>query len=397
MSTKEKYVIIEVSFPLKDFSSSNGRGDSEKIPSPSQILSALLSTGEGKNEHVMETLEALETVHPIVCMSMPKGKVTSPVTSVIKQRNSSSAPASTGVSGQLIYEGNLNKGIKGFISAPDSVVHDNSIFYCYDIDESHIPLLQRLSEMVGFLGKATSPTVVKCYSDTLDNILSADKSLKSYFPNLTKGFKSVGFSSNVPNVGYCRHMEEKYYSKDAFYSSMAKEVFYTPFDVNDFESVSFAVSGKFPLRTVETIWKQHGGIVYAKKMPSAIRTKNNYFSSVYVKCNTDDIDKASDIVSTLEALSTVEIEESYYDAREFFGSSTIWESFLPIEISKNSVIAQAKIMAEISRQTGLNFSDFNVEFDLTESSTSPMCTIVFNEEFSGGLAFSGTAFLPVEC
>ena len=94
-------------------------------------------------------------------------------------------------------------------------------------------------------------------------------------------------------------------------------------------------------------------------------------------------------------MSTVEIEESYYDAREFFGSSSIWESFLPIEISKNSVIAQAKIMAEISRQTGLNFSDFNVEFDLTESSTSPMCTIVFNEEFSGGLAFNGIGFLPV--
>lgn len=391
----EKYVIIEVSFPLKDFSSSNGRGDSEKIPSPSQILSALLSTGEGRNESVMETLEALETVHPIVCMSAPKGKVVSPVTSVIKQRNSSSAPASTGVSGQLIYEGNLNKGIKGFISTPDSVVHDNSIFYCYDIDESHIPLLQRLSAMVGFLGKATSPTVVKCYSDTLDNILSADKSLKSYFPSFTKGFKSVGFVSNVPNVGYCRHMEAKYYSKDAFYSSMAKEVFYTPFDVNDFESVSFAVSGKFPLRTVETIWKQCGAIVYAKKMPSIIRTKSNYFSSVYVKCNTTDVDTVGDIVSTLEALSTVEIEESYYDAREFFGSSSIWESFLPIKTSKNSVIAQAKIMAEISRQTGLNFSDFNVEFTPSGDGSSPMCTIVFNEEFSGGLSFNGVPFLPV--
>src|SRR5699024_2743527 len=189
--------------------SMKGNRDAEKITYYLLIISAIKYTGKGRNEHVKETLETLETVHPIVCMSIPKGKVTSPVTSVIKQRNSSSAPASTGVSGQIIYEGNLNKGIKGFISAPDSIVHDSSIFYCYDIDESHIPLLQRLSAMVGFLGKSTSPTVVKCYSDTLDNILSADKSLKSYFPNLTKGFKSVGFSSNVPNVGYCRHMEEK--------------------------------------------------------------------------------------------------------------------------------------------------------------------------------------------
>ena len=52
-------------------------------------------------------------------------------------------------------------------------------------------------------------------------------------------------------------------------------------------------------------------------------------------------------------------------------------------------------MAEVSRQTGLNFSDFNVEFTLTESSTSPMCTIVFNEEFSASLAFNGVPFLPV--
>ena len=120
-------------------------------------------------------------------------------------------------------------------------------------------------------------------------------------------------------------------------------MFYTPFDVNDFESVSFAVSGKFPLRTVETIWKQHGAIVYAKKMPSAIRTKNNYFSSVYVKCNTDNIDTASDIVSTLEALSTVEIEESYYDAREFFGSSSIWESFLPGKFLKTRLLHKRRL------------------------------------------------------
>lgn len=404
----ENMLVVQVSFPLKSFTSGNGQGESAKIPSPAQIISAFLSTGLGSDENIMRTLQTLETITPIVVCAKDSGELKNPTVSIVKH-NTGSAPLSTGVAGHLFYEGNLSRGIKGFDTPVNARIHDGKIAYCYRLADAstvqaHVDTLQALCGQIGFLGKSSSPVIVECFASTVNSVAKAIDGSIVYYPQTGSSSLVASspafFTTTVPHIGYTQFMESRYGTRDTFYSGMTYDCVYASFVELPYSTgETLSVYGNFPSQTVDVLHKEFGAKVYPKFIPERIRTKQRFFSTLVVDTCSQDVDIIAGIVDKLETLSSTELDVSNYKAQEYFVPATNFVSVIPVSTSKNSIVAQAEVMASISEQTGLGFEDFSVElspdFSHNFDGTNPIVHVRFNEPYAHGLTVKGVAFMPI--
>lgn len=81
----EKYLLLNIDFPLKSFHSQNSDKKSIPYPMPTQIISAFLTTGRDNDTDFLNFLKALGT--PVIIADTPRAKKRIALTNAIGRPN----------------------------------------------------------------------------------------------------------------------------------------------------------------------------------------------------------------------------------------------------------------------------------------------------------------------
>lgn len=350
-------ICIEVFFPNFDFSSLDRDGNQHDVPMPSQIISALLSTGGAeKDPQFYSALNTLVESNPEILYSGSVGRKRIPLQffyRILKDQDSGSSRKNS-IDSSVFLEGATARGISGFASKDDSQVFNNSIFYVYDChDDSLVDVLQHYASLVGYVGSSTSAAIMRVYQiESIDDI-DAPIHLKPWSipPKNIHDYPRV----ICPLPGYVDCMIDRYSStsNNKYINSFSHEVsYFSQYRVGDSSVLTLSVH---PDDKWQEKCMSFTSLTGSRIIPHLLKN-GKLFAVTFVDpkdTTPENISDFSDIFGTPNPYDNDMIVYPY------FKGHGVWsvEGYVG---DRNALVAKAKVMSDVRDSTGVGFEHFEV-------------------------------------
>lgn len=347
-------VIIDVEFPLLSYSGRNEKGKTEHIPSPSKLLAAFLATA-CREETFLESLRLLEEQQPVIYMDnntsyqvqptifeRKKPNLKTEKNNSIDRSQITSFAQKTGQSKQIVYD-----DVKVFCN-------NHVVSYVYDLHDEHVEkrISQQLSHQsgkIGYLGRSTTPVVVHVY--TSDHVDAQERT--RYVPG------AYGKQVSIAQPGYIDYLIKRYDNESVDISlpfHLMKNVSYQPVrmrkDGRSFTTITFPAQsygwGEKIARITQSVHHDVAPLV----------TPNGKLFAI-----TADVEDHKIADFTLAAIDAFGEDVEYLDKdyNQYLDAASTWVTYTSALLDGNSVLAEAKVLADLMEQTGLSLDEIEVE------------------------------------